>query len=109
MEDNATGKGAWIIGYPKSPGRYRYIIDKSQFLKTISVIDKLSPIIFSYKCCGKFSMCLTKFFFCKSNCKNVFSRFFKKRKQFTDSAVITKQRDSFLKLQQVLMDIRIFQ
>ena len=41
-------------------------IDKSQFLKSIN---------FSDKCCGKFSMCLTKFF-CKSNCKNVFSRFF---------------------------------
>ena len=37
--------------------------DKSQFLKAISVIDKLSPINFSDKCCGKFSMCLTKFFF----------------------------------------------
>ena len=36
--------------------------DKSQFLKAISVIDKLSPINFSDKCCGKFSMCLTKFF-----------------------------------------------
>ena len=39
------------------------IIDKSQFLKTISVVDKLSPINFFDKCCGKFSMCLTKFFF----------------------------------------------
>ena len=38
-------------------------IDKSQFLKAISVIDKLSPINFSDKCCGKFSMYLTKFFF----------------------------------------------
>ena len=38
-------------------------IDKSQFLKAISVIDKLSPINFSDKCCGKFLMCLTKFFF----------------------------------------------
>ena len=65
--------------------------DKSQFLKAISIIDKLSPINFSDKCCGKFSMCLTKFF-CKSNCKNVCSRFFKKRiKQFTDSAVKLSQ------------------
>ena len=37
-------------------------IDKSQFFKAISAIDKLSPINFSNKCCGKFSMCLTKFF-----------------------------------------------
>ena len=34
--------------------------DKSQFLKAISIIDKLSPINFSDKCCGKFSTCLTK-------------------------------------------------
>ena len=34
--------------------------DKSQFLTAISVIDKLSPINFSDKCCGKFSMCWTK-------------------------------------------------
>ena len=39
------------------------IIDKSQFLKAISIIDKLSPINCSDKCCGKFSMCSTKFFF----------------------------------------------
>ena len=30
-------------------------------------------------------------FFCKSNCKNVFSRFFKKREQFTDSAVTSNK------------------
>ena len=64
------------------------IIDtgSSQFLKGISVIDKLSPRNFFAKCC-KFSMCMTKYFFGKLNCKNVFSRFFKKRKQFTHSAV----------------------
>ena len=39
------------------------IIDESQFLKAKSVINTLSPINFSDKCCGKFSMCLTKFFF----------------------------------------------
>ena len=38
------------------------IIDKSQFLKAISVINKLSPINISNKCCGKTSMCLMKFF-----------------------------------------------
>ena len=53
------------------------IIDKSEFLKAISIINE---------CCDKFLMCLTKFFL-KSNCKNVFSRFFKKIKQLTDSAV----------------------
>ena len=38
------------------------IFNKTQFLKAISVIDKLSPIIFANKCCGKLSMCLAKFF-----------------------------------------------
>ena len=37
--------------------------DKSEFLKAILIIDKLSPINFFDKCCGKFLMCLTKFFF----------------------------------------------
>ena len=32
--------------------------DKSQFSKTISIIDKLLPINFSDKCCGIFSMCV---------------------------------------------------
>ena len=50
----------------------------NRFLKAISVIDKISPINFSDKCCGKFSMCLTKFFFCMSNCKNVFPDFSRK-------------------------------
>ena len=52
--------------------------DKSQFLKAISVIDKLSPMNFSDKCRGKFSMRLTKFSFCKSNCKNLFLDFSRK-------------------------------
>ena len=39
------------------------IIDKFQFLQAIPVIDKLSLINFSDKCCRNFSMCLTKFFF----------------------------------------------
>ena len=46
--------------------------DKSQFFKAISVIDKLSPINFSDKCCGKLSMCLTKFFFLASQFTKVF-------------------------------------
>ena len=63
------------------------IIDKSQFLKAISVIDKLSPINFSDKCCIKFSMYLTKFYFLQVKLQKCFSRFFKKREQFTDAAV----------------------
>ena len=59
---------------------------KSQFFKAISVIDKLSPINFSDKCCDKFLMRLTKFFLQVTLQKRVF-RFFKKREQFTDSAV----------------------
>ena len=38
-------------------------ISTSQFLQAILVIDKLSPINFSDKYCGKFLMCLTKFYF----------------------------------------------
>ena len=72
-----TSKKPWAIP----------IIVKSQFLKAISVIDKLSPINFSDKCCGKFSMYLTKFFYVSGSAKMLFSRFFKKREQFTDSAV----------------------
>ena len=48
------------------------IIDKSQFLNAISVMDKFSPITFFDKYSGKCSMCLTKFFSCKSNHKSVF-------------------------------------
>ena len=59
---------------------------KSQFFKAISVIDKLSPINFSDKCCDKFLMRLTKFFVQVTLQKRVF-RFFKKREQITDSAV----------------------
>ena len=47
-----TSKKPWAIP----------IIDKSQFLQAISVSDKLSSINFSDKCCGKFLICLTKFF-----------------------------------------------
>ena len=62
------------------------IIGKSQFFKAISVIDKLSPINFSDKCCGKFLTRLTTFFL-QVTLKNVFPDFLKKREQFTDSAV----------------------
>ena len=62
------------------------IINKSQFLKEISVIDKLSLINFSNKCYDKFLMCLTKFFFLVSQVTKVFFYIFQE-KQFTDSAV----------------------
>ena len=54
--------------------------DKSHFLTAKSVIDKLSPINFSDKCCGKFSMCLTKFCFVSHLCiaNTFFEIFFKK-------------------------------
>ena len=73
--------------------------DKSQFLKAISVIEKLSPINFSDKCCDKFSMCWTKFCFV-NYCKHVFLDFSRKEK-FTDSAVAlnktrTKRSEIFL-------------
>ena len=38
------------------------IIDKSQFLQAISVIDKSSPINFFDNRCGKFLMCLNGVF-----------------------------------------------
>ena len=90
-------KAITIIDNLKKPGAIP-IIDLSQFLKAISVIDKLSPINFSDNRCGKFSMCLTKFFFA-SQLPKCFSRFFKKRKQFTASAMAlnTTKRD-FLKI-----------
>ena len=50
--------------------------DKSPFLKAISVIVKLLPINFCDKCCGKFSMRLTKFFFFVSQIANLQKRFF---------------------------------
>ena len=53
--------------------------NKSQFLKAILVIDKVSPINFSEKCCGKFSMCLTKFFFVSQISKMFFEIFQEKR------------------------------
>ena len=54
------------------------IIDKFLFIKAISVIDKLSPITFSDKCCRKFSMRLMKFYFCRSSCKILFLDFSRK-------------------------------
>ena len=48
------------------------IIHTSQFLKAISAIDKSSPTNFYDKSCGKFSMCLTKFFFLVSQITKVF-------------------------------------
>ena len=53
--------------------------DKSQFFKAISVIDKLSPMNFSDKCCDKFLMRLTKFFFASHIAKMCFQIFQEKR------------------------------
>ena len=55
--------------FKKTLGDTNNLIDKSQFLKAISVIDKLSPINFSDKCCGKFSTCFTNFFFVSQTAK----------------------------------------
>ena len=46
------------------------VIDKFQFHKAISVIDKLSPINFSDKCCGKF--CVWRSFFFVSQIAKMF-------------------------------------
>ena len=37
------------------------IIDISQFLEAIAVIDELSPINFSDKCCAEFLLCFDEF------------------------------------------------
>ena len=66
-----------MIDNLKKPGAIS-IIDESQVLKAISVIDKFSPINFSDNRCGKFSMCLTKFFFLQVNRKNVLLDFSRK-------------------------------
>ena len=72
--------------------------DKSQFFKAMSVIDKLSPINFSDKCCRKFAIRLTKFFL-QVTLQNCYSKFFKKREQFTDSAVaLNKTKKDVFKL-----------
>ena len=70
-------KAITIIDNFKKP-RAIPIIDKFQFFKAISIIDKLSPINFSDKCCGKFSMCLTKFFFVSRIAKMFFLNFSRK-------------------------------
>ena len=82
--------------------------DKSQFLKAISVIDKLSPMNFSDKCCGKFSMCLTNIFL-QIILQKCFSRFFDKREQFKDFAMaFNKTKRDFSTLRQDLMDTVCF-
>ena len=72
------------------------IIDKSQFLKAISVIDKLSPINFSDKCCEKTFDAFDEVFFCKSYCGNVFLDF--SRRESSSRTLpwhYTKQREIF--------------
>ena len=58
----------------------------NNFKKAFGDIDKLSPMNFSNKCCDKFLMRLTKFL--QVTLQKCVSRFFKKRMQFTDSAVV---------------------
>ena len=48
------------------------IIDKSQFLKAISVIDKLSPINFSDKCCEKIFDAFDEVFFVNHIAENCY-------------------------------------
>ena len=89
LRELTTSKKPWAIP----------IIDKFQFFKAISLIDKLSPINFFDKCCDKFSMVLTKFF-CESRRKNVFLDFSGNREQFMDSAVaLNKTKRDVFKLQ----------
>ena len=67
-------------------------------------MDKLSPINFSDKCCGKISMCLTNFFF-QVKLQKFFTGFFKNREQFTDTAAASnKTKRDFFKLQQDVKD-----
>ena len=97
-------KAITIIDNFKKPWAIR-IIDKSQFFKAISVIDKLLPINFSDKCYGKFSMILTQFFFCKSHCeKTVFLGFSRQESSLWTllfmGVVLNKTKRDVLKLQQ---------
>ena len=80
--------------------------DEPQFLKAMSVIDKLSPINFCDKCCGEFLMRLTKFFFCKSNCKNVV--FQEKRAIHGPCRGIKQNKEGFLKISTKLYGLCIF-
>ena len=61
----------------------------------ISVIDKLSPINFSDKCCDKFSIRLTKLFFASQIAKLFFPIDFSTKKSISQTLPWhqTKQRD----------------
>ena len=63
------------------------------------VIDKLSPINFSDKCCDKFLMCLTKFFSVSQIAKMFFWIFQEKRAVHGLSCDIKQNKDRFFKLQ----------
>ena len=84
------------------------IIDNSQFLTAISVIDKLSPINFPDKCCGKFSMCLKKFFFVSQITKVFFQSFQEKRTVHGLCRGIKQNKERFFKLQQDFTDTVYF-
>ena len=65
------------------------IIKTSQFIKAMSIIfDKF------FRCFGKFSKCLKRFFLLVK-LQKCFCRFFKKREQFTDSAVSLNKKERF--------------
>ena len=83
--------------------------DKSQVLKAISVIDKLSPINFSDKCCSKLLMCLTKFFFLVSQITKVFFQIFQEKRAVPELCRgIKHNKERFFKLQQDLIDTANF-
>ena len=71
-----------------------------------SDIDKLSPIYFSDKCCGKFSICLTRFFLLVSQIAKLFFQIFQKRAVYglCRALAINKTKRIFFKLQQDFMD-----
>ena len=85
------------------------IIDKSQFLKAILVIDELSPKNFSDKCCGFFFIVFDEVFFLVSQItKAFFSIFQEKRAVHGLCRGIKQNKEKFFKLQQDFIDAMHF-
>ena len=82
--------------------------DKSQFLKAISVINKLSPINFSDNSCGKFLMCLTKSFFVSQIAKMFFQIFQEKRAVHGLCRGIKQNKEKFRKIATRFYEHRVF-
>ena len=80
------------------------IIDKSQFLKAILVIDKLLPINFFGKCFGKFLISLTKLVFVSQSVLI----FQKKRAAHGLCLGIKQNKERFFKLPQNFIDTVYF-